>query len=142
MILTILSCTFGELLADKYSKWRIWTSPQRFFTAKEKAIWRSMAMWVFEREEWVDLPGPAEWWPEDDKKIDRLGFGFSDQKYGHKEAFLLVTSKPDEFVKEAYSRVFPSIPAVSWVSLSRVVSLSDVVSPSRRILKYVYLLMR
>jgi hypothetical protein len=81
--------------------------PKKFFTSGEKAIWRNLAAWCFKDNEWIDLPGPAEWWPESIDEIDATGFTFSDQTTGHEEAMKLVLSKetPNE---ELYQRLFPS----------------------------------
>ncbi len=48
-----------------------------FFTPGERAVWRNLASWVLEDNEWVDFPGLANWWPEADNKIDATGFHFS-----------------------------------------------------------------
>jgi hypothetical protein len=53
------------------------------------------------------LPGPAIWWPEDNKDIDATGFFFSDQKTGHMEAMALVMAE-GVHADEMYERVFPS----------------------------------
>lgn len=53
------------------------------------------------------MPGPAEWWPENDGFLDSTGFYFSDQKSGHKEAMEMVLSD-EAFDKELYQRIFPS----------------------------------
>jgi hypothetical protein len=81
--------------------------PEKFFTSGEKAIWKNLAAWAYANDDWVDLPGPAEWWPDSITAIDATGFTFSDQSTGHMEAMQLVLSKeaPDE---ELYQRLFPS----------------------------------
>jgi hypothetical protein len=87
-----------------FSVFHIRPGPGKFFTTGEKAIWRNLAAWAYGPDEWVDLPGPAQWWPDD---IDSTGFIFSDQSTGHKEAMLMVEN--DELLDEdLYYRLFPS----------------------------------
>lgn len=81
-----------------------YADPKKFFTTGEKALWRNCAKWYNEDEnpEWITLPGPADWWPEN---IDDTGFYFSDVKSGHFEAYKMIHEKdmPDE-----YEMIFPS----------------------------------
>lgn len=81
-----------------------YADPKKFFTTGEKALWRNCAKWNDEDEnpEWITLPGPADWWPEN---IDDTGFYFSDVKSGHFEAYKMIHEKdmPDE-----YEMIFPS----------------------------------
>jgi hypothetical protein len=88
------------------SVFHYWKDPSKYFTTGEKAVWKNLAAWAFDDNEWVDLPGPAEWWPEDEG-LDATGFQFSDQKYGHKEAWLMVMGdkEPED---GSYNRVFPA----------------------------------
>ncbi|KAI9840974.1 MAG: hypothetical protein M1837_001103 [Sclerophora amabilis] len=37
--------------------------PHLFFTSDQIKVWKNMAHWG--EDEWVTLPGPAEWWPEE-----------------------------------------------------------------------------
>ena len=73
----------------------------------KKVVQRNLTSWAFGDKEWVDLPSPAEQWPENDDFLDSTRFYFSDQKSGHKEAMEMVLSDK-AFDKELYQRVFPS----------------------------------
>lgn len=86
-----------------YSKFYDWKGPATFFTQGEKAVWKNMAAWVYEEDEWVDLPGPANWWPDD---IDSTGFFFS-EKGGHYEAWQVVVAK-ELPADGSYERIFPA----------------------------------
>jgi hypothetical protein len=82
--------------------------PAEFFTTGEKAVWRNLASWAWQDDEWVDLPGPASWWPKSDAQIDATGFHFSTKSpEGHKEAILVMyaAKEPED---GSYQRVFPS----------------------------------
>ena len=52
--------------------------PGKFFDMEEKKIWRNSAKWAVPPdalgEVWINLPGPADFWPEDSASIDTLGF--------------------------------------------------------------------
>ena len=56
--------------------------------------------------EWVDLPGPASWWPESDTKSHQ-DFAISDRKEGLKEAVEMLMGKdiPDD---GSFERMYPS----------------------------------
>jgi hypothetical protein len=69
-------------------------------------MWKNMAAWCEEEGGWVDLPGPADWWPED-SEIDRTGFAFSDRRSGHYEAYRLIHAD-QEPSDGTYERVLPS----------------------------------
>jgi hypothetical protein len=83
----------------------MYPGPGQFFTTGENAIWKNFAAW--KSDEWVDLPGPAEWWPDNKNDLDATGFCFSDKKTGHKQALdmVLTTGKVDLF---AYRQVSQS----------------------------------
>lgn len=83
-----------------------WKSPAKFFTIGEKAIWRNIAAWAFE-DDWIELPGPASWWPENDEDLDATGFYFSGYNTGHYEAMQLVLAS-EKLEGNLYERVFPS----------------------------------
>ncbi|KAM3067040.1 hypothetical protein ACMFMG_011819 [Clarireedia jacksonii] len=54
-----------------------WISPGTFFTASEKAFWRALVVSLVDNsfdDGWVDLPGPASWWPESTEEIDNMDF--------------------------------------------------------------------
>ena len=48
----------------------------RLFTPKELAVFRNTNCWLLAtvEDEWVDLPGPAAFWP-DDYNLELFGFG-------------------------------------------------------------------
>ena len=66
-----------------------------------------MASWVFE-DEWVDLPGPADWWPEDDNMIDATGFYFSSRSSKGHEAAIKMAFAAEEPKDGSYQRILPS----------------------------------
>ncbi len=82
--------------------------PKTFFTPSEKAIWRNLAMWLSDEDDgWIDLPGPASWWQDDDF-IDSSGFSFFPSSVGgHREAMELVYAR-GEIDWDMYARIFPS----------------------------------
>jgi hypothetical protein len=67
-----------------------------------------LAVWVFGDEEWIDLPGPAEWW-QDTYDFDKYGFALHAFEPGYEEAWamtrLLVTNP---IPVERFNMVFPS----------------------------------
>ena len=65
-----------------------------------------MVAWMFPGEEWIDLPGPAEWWP-DDYDINEAGFAFLTDVSGCEEAFKMILTK-DEPEDGSYERILPS----------------------------------
>jgi hypothetical protein len=84
------------------------TPPAKYFTPGEKAIWRNGLSWSNREEEWVDLPGPAAWWPESDTKLDATGFYISDGSWeGHFLAYKMMR-EPQEPQDGSYQRIYPS----------------------------------
>ena len=80
--------------------------PESYFTTSEKAIWRNLATWAFGDDEWIELPGPADWWPEDEA-IDSTGFYFLEPNPGYRQALELVLASkyPND---GSYERVLAS----------------------------------
>ena len=87
-------------------------TPKKFFTSGEKAVWRNLATWALDSDSemdggWVELPGPAEWWSEEEMDVDLEGFWFSTHSArGHMDAIRLINSGED--TEGVYSRVLPS----------------------------------
>ena len=46
--------------------------PQQFFSDQERGLLRSL--WAADKKEWIELPGPAEWWPDEPKWYSTNGF--------------------------------------------------------------------
>jgi hypothetical protein len=85
--------------------------PAVLFTTEEKAVWKNLATWrntlSWVDGDWVDLPGPAWLWPDNDT-IDAAGFGFSVvQAAAHKDAFQIVLAQKLP-LDDSYDRIFPS----------------------------------
>ncbi|KAH8650262.1 hypothetical protein BGZ60DRAFT_421926 [Tricladium varicosporioides] len=91
--------------------------PGKYFSASEKALWRNLVSWSIE-DEWVDLPGPASWWPiqksigpeqlsESHKVFDQLGFKLYENKAGYFNAWKMVM-EPFEPTDGSYNRILPS----------------------------------
>lgn len=79
--------------------------PHIFFSRQEIAIWRNMATWCLGQDVVdVDLPGPAEWWPEN-YDYKRYGFEIPDIDNGHEEAFAMLHVNDEP---ERYAFVFPA----------------------------------
>ena len=64
--------------------------------------------------DWVELPGPAEWWErqgltvaQNDALIDKWGFDFSEAESGHEEAWNLVhaAQEPND---NSWEYIFPA----------------------------------
>lgn len=73
-------------LADK-------ASPDKVFSAVEKGLLRSA--WGADDNEWVDLPGPAEWWPDSPDWYARHGFEVrADLRIEYKKAMFAVQRLP------------------------------------------------
>ena len=86
-----------------------------FFTQAQIVVWRNLYAWNFKHttqsfiddnndEEFVWLPGPAAWWPEDYDSIQH-GFYVPNDAVGARRAFEMLSelSEPQDFVW-----VFPS----------------------------------
>jgi hypothetical protein len=85
--------------------------PTDVFTSDEIAIWKNFAAWKKSASwingDWVDLPGPASWWG-DDNSIDATGFRFSTISAGaHKAAWEIVRA-PELPADNSYDRIAPS----------------------------------
>jgi hypothetical protein len=64
-----------------------------------------MTTWIFGMDaEYVELPGPAEWWPEN-YDYEKHGFAVPAVDNGYQEAFAMVFSDEEP---ERYAFVFPS----------------------------------
>ncbi|TAQ84284.1 hypothetical protein B7494_g7388 [Chlorociboria aeruginascens] len=86
---------------------RIIPGPDKFFTTGEKAIWKNICAWAYEDDEWIELPGPADWWPDDQKKLDATGFVFSEIKHGHLAAFHMLLMDESLIDEDEYGRLYP-----------------------------------
>jgi ketosteroid isomerase-like protein len=47
-------------------------SPEKFFPAFDRGTLRSL--WGADEDAWIELPGPAEWWPDDPSWYATHGF--------------------------------------------------------------------
>ena len=82
-------------------------SPAKFFTQGEKVVWKNLASWAIE-DEWVELPGPAEWWPDTEDRLDATGFKFSTKSPKGLQAAMLMVYATEEPEDGSYQRIFPS----------------------------------
>ena len=88
-----------------HSKFQQDSTPKKFFTTGEKAVWKNLAAWLFPDDDgWVELPGPADWWPD---SVDKTGFGFSISQTGHEEAMRMVIGQ-GEPENGLFDRIYPS----------------------------------
>ena len=64
-----------------------------------------MAAWTYGDDKWVDLPGPASWWP---KNIDSTGFNFPEKdSQGYMDAWKIVEA--EELPTDgSYERILPA----------------------------------
>ncbi|OAG33766.1 hypothetical protein AYO21_12168 [Fonsecaea monophora] len=70
--------------------------PKRFFSAAERGLLR--CIWGADDNEWVDLPGPAYFWPDKPEWYAKNGFEPRvDQKDNYKKALAALNG---EFVEE------------------------------------------
>ena len=71
---------FSLIIID--SRYRL---PHKFFTPQVKGLLR--CVWATQDDDWVDLPGPAEWWPDDSSYYRKHGLEIrADQKENHRKA--------------------------------------------------------
>jgi hypothetical protein len=82
--------------------------PHLVFTIGERAIFQNMMAWMVdgESEGWYELPGPAEWWPEN---YDFAGSGWDplNEDLSQEYAFALAMSSGSE-VPEEWDRMLPT----------------------------------
>lgn len=69
-------------------------------------------MWAFNNEDededgWVELPGPADWWPEGEEDLNATGFFFHPPASGYKEAYEMIYAEKEP-EDGSYNRIFPS----------------------------------
>ncbi|TEY17489.1 hypothetical protein BOTCAL_2179g00010 [Botryotinia calthae] len=91
----------------------IWKSPATFFTSPEKAFWRTRIVYLMndsEMDDWIDLPGPASWWPESIKEIDDTGFFIpeDDRKQYIDARRLVYCKKIDQELWDLWQLVLPA----------------------------------
>jgi hypothetical protein len=67
-----------------------------------------LASWALKDDEWVDLPGPAAWWPDSEAEIDATGFNFSTKSPKGHEAAITLLYAAKEPADGSYQLVFPS----------------------------------
>ena len=82
----------------------MYPSPSQFFTTGEKTIQKNFI--AQKSDEWVDLLGPTEWWPDNENDLNTTRFYFSDKKTRYKQALdiVLTIGKVDLFVYRQVSQ--------------------------------------
>jgi hypothetical protein len=67
-------------------------TPEKFFSQIDRGLLRSL--WGADKEEWVELPGPAEWWPDEPTWYSANGFEPSpDQQVNYRKALFALDSE-------------------------------------------------
>jgi hypothetical protein len=71
--------------------------PHLYFSSAERAIFRNMSTWM--TDAWYELPGPADWWPEDYDLVEH-GFAPSNISRNFERAFEIIfePTEPKDFV--------------------------------------------
>lgn len=86
--------------------------PGLLFDEEEKALWRNFSTWAWPESEWVDLPGPASWWPDNLGEIDRAGFTIPKvvDENRYRQAYNLVRKEFGRNIPLKYELVMPFNP--------------------------------
>jgi hypothetical protein len=79
--------------------------PHKFFSNSERAVYRNACTWMVKDDGWYDLPGPAEWYPED-YNFKKHGFDVLAKDDGHEEAFTMVWAESEP---ERFNMILPSM---------------------------------